>query len=720
MKYSSPSIRQIAAIFLSMIPSGSLLFGVAELKITHSTIEENAELLTKIGDITVSEGALSDYNLSLEPELADNTEFRLYGGTLYSYRSFDYEWQRERAVTVTAVPLGGGDPIVGTFTITVENISGKFDTDGIADAEVAEKYAQVQAGDYLVLNGRRGQLSVNPPTSITYPQKIFVRGGSYSAIQMRLDNVHGNSPAERVVISNFLGQVKSKSISATNGSYWRLTGRYDPNLGTGSRFFRGCDTNDSTIEFYGSHGSYGFWIQNHWENESSILLYVNGTATGYEVDHIESGDGGFAGAMFKQDNGSVNMDDVYLHHLYIHDVGSEGIYLGSTQGNDQHQFNNLLIENCVFLRTGGEAIQVGQLEEGCVIRNNVAWGGFDWLSPFSRYQDKALQVGTRQGGNTVEDNIFMGGGESFFLATNDGLPDITPNGDPIRFANNLFWGDRGWIGGYQSSGTDGVTPWEWDGNYWGYFDFDYDRAFELSNRGYIVGVATNTVDITFSNNHYDSTGALFVRQGSASISDLNNHRGPIDPPSFVNLIGEDPGYPYLKWTRWTPTIGADTAYNSGDFKKGDPVVFEPGDVVQFTGYGDTRFYRCLEQHSARQPSPEGDSTWELLTWIIGDSRSLLPPDDVRLVPDSTYEKLGMGPFEEPPINVDPIVVNPTPRWSDYPWFNEQGDVNTGNFLGWISVRPGDWLWSYSFSNWLYMPEPETDKAGAWGYLPRAQ
>jgi hypothetical protein len=46
-----------------------------------------------------------------------------------------------------------------------------------------------------------------------------------------------------------------------------------------------------------------------------------------------------------------------------------------------------------------------------------------------------------------------------------------------------------------------------------------------------------------------------------------------------------------------------------------------------------------------------------------------------------------------------------------------GLVNTGNFLNWLYVPGGDWVFSYTFERWLYLPQPAAGASGAWGYIP---
>ena len=45
-----------------------------------------------------------------------------------------------------------------------------------------------------------------------------------------------------------------------------------------------------------------------------------------------------------------------------------------------------------------------------------------------------------------------------------------------------------------------------------------------------------------------------------------------------------------------------------------------------------------------------------------------------------------------------------------------GDVDTGDWMGWINVDYAPFLYSYSLQGWIYMDDFPTDGPGAWGYF----
>jgi hypothetical protein len=57
-------------------------------------------------------------------------------------------------------------------------------------------------------------------------------------------------------------------------------------------------------------------------------------------------------------------------------------------------------------------------------------------------------------------------------------------------------------------------------------------------------------------------------------------------------------------------------------------------------------------------------------------------------------------------------------WAGYPAVNAFSDIDTGAFLGLVNVRHGDWIFSYRFQSWLYLPETFVSSHGTWSYIFR--
>jgi len=63
-----------------------------------------------------------------------------------------------------------------------------------------------------------------------------------------------------------------------------------------------------------------------------------------------------------------------------------------------------------------------------------------------------------------------------------------------------------------------------------------------------------------------------------------------------------------------------------------------------------------------------------------------------------------------------ITITEGLQWGGYPLSSLDGDVDTGNWLGWLNINPASYLWSYSLNGWIYMEEPAAEAVGAWAYF----
>lgn len=652
----SSQIHIVRASLCLFLLWGSLSFAQAptDLHLSNHNIPENEDLYTFVSLLSaVDANQATGHTFNLINEAEDNALFRIRGDSLFSFFSFNFEKQNDYSILIN-VKDANNNSFTKLATIHVVDVTGKYDQNGIADADLANKYPQINIGDYIYFNGVGGNSGIyaqnNGYPTVSYPNKILIRGDHYQAISINLAQVNGNNTNQRIPISNFMGQVYvSQHIFFSGGRFWRLTGAHEPSLGLGSAYYKGCDQNNSPVDFGFSNKKYGIWVSREWLDEGSNLLRVSGTATGFEIDHIEISDGGFSGLMLKYDDMNIHsMDDVEVHHLYIHDIGSEGMYIGSTQAEPQHVFNNLHIHHCAVLRTGGEAIQIGQQSGGCLIEHNVIWGAFDWLSPFNRWQDNVFQLDARNGDITIRNNILMGAAGNAFNAFNRSKVGITPNGLPITFENNLIWCSRSNVGIYQGGLSDSITPWVWKDNYAGKFFFDWDRVYNTAVNYpdiLFIGMHNSSISTTITGNRFDSTRSNFHTlwgNGNVQITASNNSLMDLANPQFRYFLEESDDFNYLKWTRWTGHIGEAPNFPSANTNKGQPVTYTLGDVVQYPVNGRSRFYRCLQTHSLHEPDPAGNSYWKLLTWNNKGTSSYLPPDDVRLDVGSFYYTKNIG------------------------------------------------------------------------------
>ena len=329
----------------------------------------------------------------------------------------------------------------------------------------------------------------------------------------------------------------------------------------------------------------------------------------------------FAGIIAKtDDDGDATMRNVEIHDLYVHDVGSEGIYFGSTQAQPQHSFEGLRIYDNRFLRTGTEALQVGQLGSDCEIHHNVLGpGAVRWRSAFAQYQDGNVQYGQRYGSSSFHHNIVIGTGDLFveiFPTPVEGDPREA--GDAVTFSDNYF-SDTSASGVYTHADETGVTI-RFERNVFRGFEFDYDEVYPTTTEPVqVFGVGSNTLNPHLLKDNVVDGPYPFIKWTFDSVTLENNVTDTVEKVRFADFMGEaiDENYRKLEW--WTATATLHPEKPS--------VVYEAGAFVVHDGV----IYEAIEQNSGKEPSSSPESWKELAA----------PADDVRLDADSPHRGLGL-------------------------------------------------------------------------------
>lgn len=195
---------------------------------------------------------------------------------------------------------------------------------------------------------------------------ICLNAGKYFNLYIR--NINGNQE-KPIVIRNYNGEVIIE-----NNSNFGIT-------------FAHC----TNIKITGSGQTglyYGIKI-NKVENGSG--LSINYLSSNVEVERLEIANVAFSGIIAKTDpdcsfaslRDSFTLYNTYIHDNYVHDVGNEGMYIGSSfyhgytlncNGNDTtvlpHILSGVKVYNNRVEHTGWDAIQVGSASYDCQIYNN--------------------------------------------------------------------------------------------------------------------------------------------------------------------------------------------------------------------------------------------------------------------------------------------------------------------------------------------------------------
>lgn len=460
-----------------------------------------------------------------------------------------------------------------------------------------------------------------PEVDFTTLDRLYLPAGTYRSVL--LGELPERSAERPLVITNAGGQVRVGGDAANyvfvinGGTNWVLTGRYDEESEIGAADYPG----HAEGNFAHSQGSYGILIDDAFSKQGLSGLAIGGGASDFELEMLEVTRAEFAGIIAKtDDDGDATMKNVRVHDVYIHDVGSEGIYFGSTQAQPQHSFENLEIYDNRFLRTGTEALQVGQQGSGTEIHHNVLGpAAIRWRSAFQQYQDGNVQYGQRYGSSSFHHNIVIGTGDlfvEFFPTPVEG--DAPSDGEEVSFTDNYF-SDTSSSGVYTHADETGVTV-RFERNVFRGFNFDYSSVYpDATEPVQVFGVGSNTQNPHVLKNNVADSPYPFIQWLFDSVTTENNTAETVLPVKFRDFMNADIDANVRRVEWWTDraTLHPDQAI----------VRYAAGAYVMHLG----TLYRARIDNQEAPPDTSPDA-WEALA---------PPADDVRLSADSPHAGLGL-------------------------------------------------------------------------------
>jgi hypothetical protein len=197
-----------------------------------------------------------------------------------------------------------------------------------------------------VIDGKGNYRHVKPGS------RLLIPAGTRGPLHIR--NLRG-APGAPIVITNKGGQVKIKTgdwlaLSIDNSKYVRLTGTGTPGI------------------------QYGFDISGF----SNSGVYARKGTEYVEIDHLEihhSGDKGTGirlNSFVSELGKNWILDDAYIHHNYLHDIGLEAMYIGKASWQGGTPLHGLEIAYNRAERCGWDAYQVRHATKGCHVHHNYA------------------------------------------------------------------------------------------------------------------------------------------------------------------------------------------------------------------------------------------------------------------------------------------------------------------------------------------------------------
>jgi hypothetical protein len=203
----------------------------------------------------------------------------------------------------------------------------------------------------------------------------------------------------------------------------------------------------------------------------------------------------------------------------------------------------------------------------------------------------------------------------------------------------------------------------------------------------------------------------------------------------------------FKFTRWDDGLADKIEtfmlheFGAGPVGSGTDSVFQTGDVIRFTGkasavvadasdtiarafikvlgYNELQWaFQTKQEYSAFHNIGAASEAFDLSVTFpdlaVDDSLQVL---QIGFEATGVYD--GSSAIDSVEITFSDIAAyvegTGTTTWAGYD-VDEGGNVDTTPWLGFINVLGGDYVWSYSLSNWMYLPEGSVSESGAWIYI----
>jgi beta-glucanase (GH16 family) len=368
---------------------------------------------------------------------------------------------------------------------------------------------------------------------------------------------------------------------------------------------------------------------------------------------------------------------------------------------------------------------------------------------------------------------FMVDGEPYFSYQNPGTGwEAWPFDQPFHLILNLavggFWGGR-----------EGIDPDIWPAR----MEVDYVRVYDLGETEVLDTDGDgepNTTDpdddgdgLTDAEEHALGTDLLRVDTDGDGFSDAEE----VEAGTFPLLAGSYPGSdasillinndfafgeePWIMHTNfldaagtWTGqsgswggaysifdyvTTGLETItfsnYREGDSARAEHLLYQewnpetmdllPGDTVRFRGRAFAEappegvttkaFIRVLD--FSFQGMPESveaeisgeEAPFELETVLGDEPFNVIQVGFMITAPQTDTAAITFSGLE--------ATLNERMEWGNWPMVD--GNVDTGDWMGWLNVDRDPYIWSYALLNWIYLPEPPTGGNGSWVFVPGA-
>jgi hypothetical protein len=415
-----------------------------------------------------------------------------------------------------------------------------------------------------------------------------------------------------------------------------------------SSFLPGLAQWPSTRKFL--TGGFGFHVISNLVGGHGYSIDVRDGGTiklnGFEVQY------GFSGVRINGGNHDTVVQSLEISNFYIHDTGDgEGQYLGATHKPPFARLNNLKIHDGIITRTAAEALQVQHLVGGADVHHVTIFAAdVRWINEFMSGQDTGVQWTLDGGDNTLHNILVDGVGSTGMIPF--GSQEFARGG--VSRVTDVLFNDGRDTGIYLHKSESNGIRWMFDNLYFRGFRESYYKETGRRERDFYISRRNGTDTIAFGNIFHDgSKGKVF--EDTSGIKTGAVHLKKLPAPVYRQSGFHEPAHRIKQWhpyyAPYFPVSTRDTV------KVKVPSRWQAGDIAIETvdEYG---FYKCIKTHTADNTRPGKNPFFIHLTWDANGVRSdqpgwkaastqsVFPPDDLRLVKNNYWKKLGIGFQEE--------------------------------------------------------------------------
>lgn len=394
---------------------------------------------------------------------------------------------------------------------------------------------------------------------------------------------------------------------------------------------------------------------------------------------------GFSGLRLMENNDGRVVSRLVIENFYIHDTcEGEPLYVGSTKAPPIPRFENVTINNGIIARAAAEAIQLQNIAGSCIRNLTIYAGQTNWLNAFQNYQSTCFQFLANGGENIIRNILVDGYGNSGFMPFSCQPTDYRAKEiNEVLVEDVLFFNGRGTGTYFNKSCSNGIT---WRFKNLMYCEFNDSWYQNTDNPDASVLFRTGGGDdriVIEKLIHDGSKTSLVDNPQNYKIGEIIQAK--IERPIYRNSGFHESSDRIMQWSSVYASYFPGPDNTPVQWKKDDIII----DIDTVKGH--YQFYKCLADHQSNTIRPGDHALFRHLTWdeygIRSDyfgwnknsTQSMLPPDDLRLIPGHSLSHLGII-TTEPELHKKRGIVEDYFLWGKRYSLTDNGELYINNEL----------------------------------------